>query len=78
MMRLDELLTELADALPTGAMDPVSHEGLGVSAVELTLPVESQIHQGANLALSLPRGRMATGFDVAHGRLHVNFVRGEP
>lgn len=77
MKKLDELLMELADSLPMGAMDPVSRVGIGISAVELTLPVESQIRQGAELTLSLPRGRMATGFDAPLGQLHVNFVRGE-
>jgi hypothetical protein len=68
------LLTDLEAALPSGMQDAESSVSLGVSEIELTLPVESRIGRDG-LALSAPRGRLATGFSVPHGRLRVTFVR---
>jgi hypothetical protein len=74
MTELALLLAELEAGLPSGVRDTLSDVALGVSEVELVLPIESQIgRQG--LALSAPRGRLATGFSVPHGRLRVTFAR---
>jgi hypothetical protein len=74
MTELAAMLADLEEGLPTGARDAGSEVAIGVDEVELTLPVESQIGR-AGLSLSAPRGRLATGFAVPHGRLRVRFVR---
>ncbi len=77
MRSLDAFLAELGDALPVAVFDPFSREGVGVTDVTLELPVESRIGPNAELSLSPPRGRLATGFDPHHGRLRLHFVRGK-
>ena len=78
MNRLQELVANLGDALPGAVVDADSRTGLGVTGVELELPVEWRIEAGGELAGSLPRGRLATGFDPALGRLRLRFSRGGP
>lgn len=57
---------------------PVEHRergvAVGVTGVELVLPVETRLGP-SGLELTAPRGRMRTGFDVAHGRVRLNFER---
>lgn len=78
MTRLESLITELGLSMPAAAVAPGSREGVGITAIDMDLPVESAIGDGAALSLSLPRGRLATGFDPHHGRLRVRFTRGSP
>ena len=74
MTQLEVLIADLEEGLPAGAHDPTTGVGVGISEVELTFPVESRIGR-AGLALTAPRGRLATGFTMPHGRLRVRFVR---
>jgi hypothetical protein len=74
---LELVLESLADSLPTGAGDGSTGLAVHVTEVELVLPVESRIVR-SGLELSLPRGRLATGFAPLHGRLRACFVRGTP
>ena len=78
MTPIEILLTELARSLPMAAVDPDSRQGVGVTVIDLDLPVESLIDGSAALSVSLPRGRLATGFDPHLGRLRVQFSRGSP
>lgn len=71
------LIEELGDSLPIGAGDPGAGVTLGVTDVVLELPIEGRILDDAVLHVSLPRGRLATGFSTPHGRLRLTFVRGE-
>lgn len=72
MRALSELLVDLAESLSGDR-----HDGVIVVAVDLDLPVESRIGQEAVLAVSLPRGRLRTGFDGPVGRLRARFTREE-
>jgi hypothetical protein len=74
---VEDLLAELEAALPASAGDPSDGVVVGIEDVHLKIPVEAQLHEGATLHASLPRGRYATGFSVEHGRIAVTFVRGE-
>lgn len=52
-----------------GALAPAASSGLALTSVELDLPLEARIGDGAVLLASLPRGRLATGFDLPRGRI---------
>ncbi len=70
---LAELIVELASALPTGASDPVGGTYLRCDDLDLEMPLEARLEHGAELHASLPRGRLATGFDPPLGRLVAHF-----
>jgi hypothetical protein len=75
--QIDEFLVDLCNDVPAAVVETNSGDGLGVEGFSLALPIESVIRDGGALAVSLPRGRLATGFDVPHGRLQVSFVRSD-
>jgi hypothetical protein len=69
--------SQLIEALVDGLPQPTGSISAGVivraTDVDLTLPIESRIQDGAVLHASLPRGRMATGFEMPIGRLSARF-----
>ena len=77
MTGIERLLTELENAIPQAVGNARDQSVVGVTSVSFNLPVESRIKKGATLFLSPPRGTMSTGFDPPHGRLRVNFIRGD-
>jgi hypothetical protein len=78
MMRpFGELLVALAGMVPARAGSRQAGLALRVSSLDLTLPIESRIEPGAELKASLPRGRLATGFDPPLGVLSARFETGE-
>jgi len=68
-----DLIVGLASHVPTGSGSPESGALVSVAAMDLSLPLEARIAGGATLLASLPRGRLATGFDVPLGRLTAHF-----
>ncbi|MCB9762525.1 MAG: hypothetical protein H6739_22190 [Alphaproteobacteria bacterium] len=78
MSSLAALVLETEAGLPTGAGGPDDALELTVSSVDVTLPIETRFVQGGALDLHLPRGRMATGFDVPLSRLRLTFTRRDP
>jgi len=70
---LAELLISLASQLPTRTGSDEAGLGLEVTGMELEVPVEARIVSGGQVLASLPRGRLATGFDMPHGRLSAHF-----
>ena len=70
---LAEVLDEVTAPLPLEAGAPGIGAMVTVSALDLELPLEMRIAAGAELRASLPRGRLATGFDVPLGRLVAHF-----
>lgn len=75
MMSLDDLVCHLSEGLPLSASDKAGNECLAVETVQLKLPAEWKIVENGELKGSLPRGRLATGFDPCMGRLFINFER---
>lgn len=73
MKPLGDMLVHLAEALPAAAGDPAMELAIAVTGMELTLPVELRLHDGGELHASLPRGRLATGFDPPLGQVLVRF-----
>jgi hypothetical protein len=47
------------------------------TALDLRIPVEAHVDAAGMVRASLPRGRLATGWDVPHGRLSLRFDRRE-
>jgi hypothetical protein len=76
MRPLHLLLAELAESLPDGAGGEADGVRVEVTRAEIGMPIESRIGSGAALFACAPRGRQATGFDPALGRLRVSFWRG--
>ncbi len=74
-MDLCAMLVELVGRIPSVAYDEETGEGLGVQRVELRLPIEARI-ESADLWVSAPRGRLATGFDTALGLLAITLEQG--
>jgi hypothetical protein len=70
LVPLADLLVGVTAALPIAAG---GETGISVVAMDLDLPVETRIDRGGELHASLPRGRMATGFDLPHGRVVARF-----
>src|SRR5262249_55645935 len=70
---LHEVLETVTGRLPFAAGEPAAGARLTVSTLDLDLPLEMRIESGAELRVSLPRGRMATGFDLPLGRITAHF-----
>jgi hypothetical protein len=71
-MPLEQLLLTLGDATGLGTWN--SGDGLIVHQVDLDVPVESRFTRDG-VEMTLPRNRLATGFDPPLGRLRARFER---
>ena len=77
MNQLEALLVGLIEALPAGAGGPADGVAVELSSVELAIPVEAHVDAGGRVRASLPRGRIATGYDVQLCRMALRYVREE-
>lgn len=75
MTPLDQLLGSLLERFAPTRGSAEGGVALVVDALVLDLPVESRIGGASGIAVSLPRGRLKTGFDAPHGRLRARLVR---
>jgi hypothetical protein len=71
---LEQFLDALVDAFVAPATHDVPGLGIRVAEVRLDLPVEARLAGGASVELSLPRGRLATGFDRPRSRIRVELT----
>lgn len=78
MQRLEDLLSDLLDALPPDAGGADDGVRVLVTSVDVDVPIESRIAPGGQLRACLPRGRLRTGFELPLGRLGARFTRREP
>jgi hypothetical protein len=78
MLRLEDLLSDLLDALPADAGGADVGVRVLVTEVDVELPLEARIGAGGHLRASLPRGRWRSGFELPLGRLGARFTRGAP
>ena len=69
-----EFIEALVEGLPQPAGSPEAGVVVRATDVDLTLPIESRIEPGGVLHASLPRGRMATGFEVPLGQFSAHFT----
>ena len=73
MRPLEKLLIELGSSL--GAADAAT--GLRVTEARLDVPVESRLAGSGIVLTTLPRGLLATGFQMPHARLKLRLKEGE-
>lgn len=78
MRRLEDLILALAAGLPAEEGGAAAGVRVEVTSVDLTVPIETQVAGDGLVQASLPRGQLATGYDVAHSRMAVRFDRDEP
>ncbi len=76
MIPLEDLIAGLAEAF--GEHRSATSAGVRVTDVRLALPIEGQVRGGASLFACMPRGRLATGFDIEHGSLTVHLEERAP
>jgi hypothetical protein len=74
MMPFAAFIEALVDGLPQPAGSAASGVIVRATDVDLTIPIESRIEPGGVLHASLPRGRMATGFDAPIGQFSAHFT----
>ena len=71
MKAVDRVLLELFESLPD------EHALVRMTHIDLALPFEARLVDGAELELSAPRGRLSTGFDAPLARVSARFERSE-
>jgi len=74
---LDRLITHLADAVAPN-VPGVQALGLKVTDVDLVVPLESMPDPREVILVSIPRGRLQTGFERPLGELRLSFRQGLP
>jgi hypothetical protein len=71
MMRIEHLLNHLIDAFTDASARNTIDAGLLVSELQLDVPVETRFDHDGAVLMTLPRGQLATGFSLPHGRLRL-------
>ena len=77
MTTLDRLITHLADAVAPNVAG-VRGLGLKVTDVDLLVPLESMPDPHEVVLVSIPRGRLQTGFERPLGELRMRFRQSLP
>ena len=77
MNHLEMLIVGLVDTLPGDAGGPEHGVRVAIGSVDLVIPVETRVDAAGLIRASLPRGRLATGYDVEHSRMVLRFDREE-
>ena len=68
-----DLVAALVEGMPVAVDDAWGASELRLTHVEIEIPFEARLQRGAEVRASLPRGRLATGFQLPHGRLTARF-----
>jgi hypothetical protein len=71
---VEHVLLDLADSILARAGGAEEGVAIHVTRVDLDVPCEMRINARAGLDASMPRGRMATGFDPPLGQLRAVFL----
>lgn len=77
MPPFSEVIVGLASRMPLACGSPAAGLLIRIAQLDVSLPLEASIGEGATLHASAPRGRLATGFDPPLGRLTARFEVGE-
>ena len=77
MTTLDRLITHLAEAVAPN-VPGVKALGLKVTDVDLLVPLESMPDPREVVLVSIPRGRLQTGFERPLGELRLSFRQNLP
>ena len=71
MTRFEDLVEHLVEAFAAPSERPAVGERIVTTDLNLDLPVETLIDDDGLLLATLPRGQLATGFELPVGRLRV-------
>ena len=74
MRPLEHVLVELATAVGATERDARLGAGVVVDRACVDVPIEARLFAGGELFASLPRHRLATGFDAPFTRLAAHFA----
>lgn len=69
MRPLEDVLVDLAAAVMASAEDPARGVAVRVDRARLTVPIESRWLADGSFCATLPRHRLATGFDAPFAQL---------
>ena len=78
MTHLEELIVGFAAGIPEDKGGPEAGVRVEIVSVDLTVPIETHVGHDGLVRASLPRGRLATGYEVLHSQLVMRFDREEP
>ena len=74
---IEQVLVDLADSILARAGGSEDGIAIHVTRFELDVPCELRLNGRAGLDASMPRGRLATGFDPPLGQLRAVFQEGD-
>ncbi|MBX3160371.1 MAG: hypothetical protein KF773_30685 [Deltaproteobacteria bacterium] len=77
MTRLEELIVGFAEGIPAAAGGPEAGVRVEITSIDLAVPIETHVDGAGLVRASLPRGRLATGYDLVHSQLVLRFEREE-
>lgn len=77
MTSLETLIVGLVDTLPGDAGGPADGVRVDLAAVDLEIPVEAHVDAHGEIRASLPRTRLATGYDSDLHRIGLRYERTE-
>lgn len=77
MTPLESLIVGLVDTLPEDAGGPADGVRVELAAVDLAIPVEAHVDATGHVRASLPRTRLATGYDSDLHRIGLRYERTE-
>jgi hypothetical protein len=72
---LEALIVGLVDTLPGDAGGPQHGVRVKITSIDLAIPVETHVDAAGLVRASLPRGRLATGYEVVLSRMALRFAR---
>jgi hypothetical protein len=74
---IEHVLADLAESVLARAGGPEDGVAVHVTRFDLNVPCEMRLNQHAELDASMPRGRLATGFDPPLGQVRAVFEEGD-
>ena len=77
MTSLESLIVGLVDELPEDAGGPADGVRVELAAVDLAIPVEAHLDASGHVRATLPRSRLATGYDSDLHRIALRYERTE-
>ncbi len=74
---IEHVLANLVESILARAGGPEDGVALRVTRFDLEVPCEMRLNRHAGLDASMPRGRLATGFDPPLGQIRAVFEEGD-
>lgn len=73
-LSLADLVIAMVEAIPLTSGSERDGAMVEVTGLDVTIPVEARLGARGEVEASAPRGLLATGFDLPHGRLSARFT----